>query len=59
MKYGYNIDFSEHFKNWKINGVDLLRPKGGKYPGISAKVDQSLGDLEKGHSDFEMNDYTF
>ncbi|KAF8867765.1 hypothetical protein CPB84DRAFT_1859091 [Gymnopilus junonius] len=43
-KSGYVIDFSEHFRDWRTRGVDLLRPKGGKYPGISAEVDRSLGE---------------
>jgi hypothetical protein len=42
---GYAINFSEHFHDWRARGVDLLRPKGGKYPGISLEVDRSLGEI--------------
>ena len=60
MKYGYDIDFSEHLNNWQTHGVDLLRPRGGKYPGISVEVDQSLRDLEKSYNDLEISTaYTF
>jgi hypothetical protein len=41
-KHGYPIDFKEVFQDWHLSGVDLMRPKGGKYPGISAEVDRSL-----------------
>jgi hypothetical protein len=41
-KHGYPIDFKELFHDWHLSGVDLMRPKGGKYPGISAEVDRSL-----------------
>jgi len=41
-KHGYPIDFKELFCDWHLSGVDLMRPKGGKYPGISAEVDRSL-----------------
>lgn len=32
----------EHFRDWDARKTDLLRPNGGKYPGISAEVDKSL-----------------
>lgn len=43
-KHGCSLDFSEHFRDWRTRKVDLLRPKGGKYPGVSAEVDRSLAD---------------
>jgi hypothetical protein len=37
-----------------------MRPKGGKYPGISAEVDRSLGEAEERQGDIETElDYTF
>lgn len=47
QKAGYSIDFSEHFRDWRTRGVDLLRPKGGKYPGISAEVDRSAEEQDE------------
>ncbi|THH17691.1 hypothetical protein EUX98_g9079 [Antrodiella citrinella] len=41
--FDYEINFSELFKK---EGVDLMRPKGGKYPGISLEVDHSIGDSD-------------
>ncbi|KAJ7479108.1 hypothetical protein FB451DRAFT_1131301 [Mycena latifolia] len=38
-KYGCDMDFSAQFRR---EGFDLMRPKGGKYPGISKEVDRSL-----------------
>ncbi|KAJ7471739.1 hypothetical protein FB451DRAFT_1036440, partial [Mycena latifolia] len=38
-KYGCNMDFTAQFRR---EGFDLMRPKGGKYPGISKEVDRSL-----------------
>ncbi|KAF9522600.1 hypothetical protein CPB83DRAFT_776856, partial [Crepidotus variabilis] len=43
-KFGYSINFGQHFGDWQTRRVDLLRPKGGKYPGISAEVERSLTD---------------
>ncbi|KAJ7620027.1 hypothetical protein B0H17DRAFT_1340775 [Mycena rosella] len=40
-KYGRDMDFLAHFAK---DGVDLMRPKGGKYPGVSKEVDRSLED---------------
>ncbi|KAJ7699599.1 hypothetical protein B0H17DRAFT_1129209 [Mycena rosella] len=40
-KYGCDMDFLAHFAK---DGVDLMRPKGGKYPGVSKEVDRSLED---------------
>jgi hypothetical protein len=45
-KSGHTIDFSNHFHDWRTRGIDLLRPKGGKYLGISSGVDRSLGDRD-------------
>jgi hypothetical protein len=41
-KYGCRVDFDSIFGNWRTSGVDLLRPLGGKYPGISSEIDRSL-----------------
>ncbi|KAF6751796.1 hypothetical protein DFP72DRAFT_815971 [Ephemerocybe angulata] len=42
-RYGCDsIDFRAYFRNWRITGYDLLRPRGGRYPGISAEIDRSL-----------------
>lgn len=57
-KVGYNIDFQTHFRDWHKHGVDLLRPAGGKYPGISPQVDWSLGDSETGEVEIQ-EDYSF
>lgn len=43
-KHGHSISFSSHFHDWNSRRIDLLRPKGGKYPGVSAEIDRSLGD---------------
>ncbi|KAK7034930.1 hypothetical protein R3P38DRAFT_2771988 [Favolaschia claudopus] len=40
-KYGCDIDFAARFSK---EGFDLMRPNGGKYPGLSKEVDRSLGD---------------
>ncbi|KAF9471491.1 hypothetical protein BDN70DRAFT_938909 [Pholiota conissans] len=52
-KAGYVLKISEHFRDWRVRGVDLLQPKGGKYPGISLEVDRSLGDFvpAEGHEE--------
>ena len=50
-KYGCPMNFSEHFSDGHRRGVDLMRPKGGKYPGISAEVDRSLPDVSEGGGD--------
>jgi hypothetical protein len=57
-KHGYTIDFSEHFRDWRTRGVDLLRPKGGKYPGISLEVDRSLGEAAEVQEE-EPDDFGF
>jgi hypothetical protein len=54
---GYNIDFKALFRDWHSRGVDLMRPKGGKYPGISSEVDRSLGEVAEGENIEE--DYSF
>ena len=55
-----NINFKDHFHDWHKRGVDLMRPAGGRYPGISAEVDRSLGDLETGEANEEIEeDYSF
>ncbi|KAF6750165.1 hypothetical protein DFP72DRAFT_818060, partial [Ephemerocybe angulata] len=38
------VDFATYFENGRSRGIDLLRPSGGKYLGISAEVDRSLVD---------------
>ncbi|KAK7015800.1 hypothetical protein R3P38DRAFT_2786721 [Favolaschia claudopus] len=38
-KYGCDMDFTTRFSQ---EGFDLMRPKGGKYPGLSKEVDRSL-----------------
>ncbi|KAK7013944.1 hypothetical protein R3P38DRAFT_3322453 [Favolaschia claudopus] len=38
-RYGYDIDFEALFSK---PDVDLMRPNGGKYPGVSKEVDRSL-----------------
>ncbi|KAJ7800850.1 hypothetical protein B0H13DRAFT_2390241 [Mycena leptocephala] len=40
-KYGCDMDFTARFAK---EGFDLMRPKGGKYPGLSKDVDRSLID---------------
>lgn len=58
-KAGFDsIDFETHFHNWHKRGVDLLRPAGGKYPGISSQVDRSLGDPETEEVEIQ-EDYSF
>jgi hypothetical protein len=55
-RFGYAINFKEFFCNGHKRGVDLMRPRGGKYPGISSEADRSLGeaaegeDIEEGYS---------
>ncbi|KAF5313760.1 hypothetical protein D9619_013711 [Psilocybe cf. subviscida] len=62
-KHGYSICFAEHFRNWTTSRVDLLRPKGGKYPGVSAEIDRSLMDTSEtasGNKEVDLNaDYAF
>ena len=59
-KAGHNISFEDHFHDWHKRGVDLMRPAGGKYPGISSEVDRSLGDSEIGAGQEEIEeDYSF
>jgi len=58
--HGYTISFNNHFRDWHKRGVDLMRPAGGKYPGISSEVDRSLGDFEAGEEQEEIEeDYSF
>ncbi|KAJ7251090.1 hypothetical protein C8J57DRAFT_1078413 [Mycena rebaudengoi] len=40
--YGCDVDFAALFAR---AGFDLMRPKGGKYPGVSKEVDRSLVDV--------------
>ncbi|THH31260.1 hypothetical protein EUX98_g2906 [Antrodiella citrinella] len=40
--HGCNFDIQSHFSNSHARKVDLLRPNGGKYPGVSKEVDRSL-----------------
>lgn len=42
-----SLTFPIIFMTGKLVGLDFLRPKGGKYPGISSEVDRSLGDLQE------------
>src|ERR1700684_2616487 len=53
--HGLIIDFGVVFLNWQQRGIDLLRPLGGKYPGISAEVDRSLGEGTEGPVDIEVD----
>ncbi|TFK16714.1 hypothetical protein FA15DRAFT_606519, partial [Coprinopsis marcescibilis] len=46
-KYRYPFDILAHFDNWRASNIDLLRPLGGKYPGISSEVDRSLADTQE------------
>jgi hypothetical protein len=57
-RFGYVIDFGKHFHDGQKRGVDLMRPKGGKYPGISSEVDQSLGEAGEGLEDI-VEDFSF
>jgi hypothetical protein len=41
-KHDIVIDFKTLFTNWQESGIDLLRPRGGKYVGISSEVDRSI-----------------
>ncbi|TCD63415.1 hypothetical protein EIP91_005414 [Steccherinum ochraceum] len=43
-KCSVQVDFFKHFHDGHARNIDLLRPKGGKYPGVSAEVDRSLGE---------------
>jgi hypothetical protein len=45
-KAGYTYNFSLLFHDSMTTQIDLMRPKGGKHPGISSEVDRSLGDGE-------------
>ena len=47
-KHGCPVNFAEVFFDSHRRGVDILRPKGGKYPGISAEVDRSIIDVLEG-----------
>ncbi|KAJ6569699.1 hypothetical protein B0H10DRAFT_2354990, partial [Mycena sp. CBHHK59/15] len=39
QSFGCSVDFDSLFRR---SGFDLMRPKGGKYPGVSKEVDRSL-----------------
>lgn len=54
-KFGYTLNFQELFRDWRTRGVDLMRPKGGKYPGISSEVDRSLGEAGEGQEEINMD----
>jgi hypothetical protein len=43
--FGISIDFKTRFSQ---KGFDLMRPSGGKYPGLSNKADHSLADIDAG-----------
>lgn len=63
-KFGYPIHFEGLFRDWRTRGVDLMRPKGGKYPGISKEIDRSLSeedsvgqeDVDDSYRDFQKFD---
>ena len=57
-KYGCTFNFEEPFRGGHSRGVDLMRPKGGKYPGISAEVDRSLREAAEALEEIEM-DHSF
>ncbi|KAJ7121697.1 hypothetical protein C8R44DRAFT_877078 [Mycena epipterygia] len=46
--FGYSIDFAAQFEP---EDTDLMRPKGGKYPGVSKEVDRSLEDYSSPDAD--------
>ncbi|KIY63144.1 hypothetical protein CYLTODRAFT_403633 [Cylindrobasidium torrendii FP15055 ss-10] len=48
-------NFTSHFANGHSRGVDLFRPKGGKYPGLSTASDRSLEDVADGLTDHELS----
>jgi len=54
-KFGYSISFKELFRDWRTRSVDLMRPAGGKYPGISLEVDRSLGEADEGQEEIDMD----
>jgi len=58
-EYGYIINFGELFKDWTVRGIDLMRPKGGKYPGVSAEIDRSLGESAESQDIGSEMDYSF
>ncbi|KAJ7839821.1 hypothetical protein B0H14DRAFT_3697213 [Mycena olivaceomarginata] len=41
-RFGISVDFKARFKE---QGFDLMRPTGGKYPGLSTKTDRSITDI--------------
>ena len=59
-KFGKPFQFNVLFADWQKTGVDLMRPKGGKYPGISKEIDRSLAvdtdstpeDIDENYRDF-------
>ncbi|KAJ7120361.1 hypothetical protein C8R44DRAFT_877797 [Mycena epipterygia] len=51
-KYGCDMDFDAQFLP---EDRDLMRPKGGKYPGVSKEVDRSLADESEGSSTAESS----
>lgn len=56
-RFGYNMNFKEFFCDGHKLSMDLMHPRGGRYPGISSEVDQSLGEAAEGE-DIE-EDYSF
>ncbi|KAJ7458447.1 hypothetical protein FB451DRAFT_1406225 [Mycena latifolia] len=46
--YGLSVDFDAHFRP---HDVDLMRPRGGKYLGLSKEVDRSLKNSSESCSD--------
>ncbi|KAH6916952.1 hypothetical protein BKA70DRAFT_1089861 [Coprinopsis sp. MPI-PUGE-AT-0042] len=54
-KYGIIFDFNARFENWQESGVDLMRPKGGKFVGISAEVDRSVVDEVNAEDTMEVD----
>jgi hypothetical protein len=56
-RYGCPISFREHFQDsWHERSVDLLRPNGGKYPGVSGEVDRSLDEQACNRVDASKSD---
>jgi hypothetical protein len=54
-KFGYTLNFSELFRDWRTRNVDLM-PKEGKYPGISAEVDRFLaGEGDERQEEIDMD----
>lgn len=54
-EHACRVDFSQMFAR---RGFDLMRPKGGKYPGVSAEVDRSVGDIAEISEDITSVDHS-